>query len=242
MSLESLLKGFGTIAGNAVMNKKNRQAAEGARRQSFDTINSLDWEPMYASDTTPQYQKTQSPVARSYLESFLAGNNPSMTFSGSPNAGFVKARQQAAQDSMFGTMDQRLAQSRALQATNPYQVTSPTRKVMGEQAQAATWRGANPRAGNVGLTAEDQAKLVELGVLEKGQDVPSGGLAVAPKEQYFSAIRGALNAGDVDALNNLLHPKLDRPHAVARNRQRRKAEDRTRKAVAKYASIDDEEG
>ncbi len=240
MSLESIAHGWGGLWGQNKANKENRKAADRARKQTFDTINSLDWEPMYASDTVPAYQKTQSPVARSYLESFLAGNNPNMTFSGAPNAGFTKARQQASQDAMFGTMDQRIAQQRALEASNPYQVQTPTRPVMSGQAKEAIYKGSNPNAAGAGLDQGTRQKLIELGIIKDGQDLPWQVRDDAEGQAFGRAIKGAAEAGNVADLQQLINPKLDRPHAIAQRRQRRKTNARSKSIVAKYNTDEDE--
>lgn len=242
MSLESLISGFGGLWGQTKANKMNAKAVAQARQQNLDTINSLDWEPMYASQTVPQYQKTQSPVARSYLESFLMGNNPNMTFSGSPNAGFVKQQQQQQQNAMFGTPDQRVQQQNQWLASNPYQVQTPTRPVMGEQSKKAAYVIGNPNASHAGVDPKLHDDLVAAGILHKGEDLPFS-VREDQSGQFTRALRGALDAGDTQAADFLLHPKLDRPHAALHGRQVRKANNRAKAIVARYGGApDDAEG
>jgi len=240
MALEEDLKGGFRLFGQVKANKENRKAAEEARRQSFNTIKSLDWEPMYASDTVPQYQKTQSPVARSYLESFLAGNNPNMTFSGAPNAALTKQRQQQSQDAMFGTMDQRIAQQRAIEQQNPYKVQTPTRKVFSDQAQQGVFASSHPQATAAGLDSGTLQKLVDLGVIKDGGDLPWKVRDDAEGKRFTNAVRGAAAAGNTADLNQLLFPKLERPHAVMQRKQKKKASERSRNVVDKYSSDEED--
>lgn len=237
MSLDSMLRGFGGMVGTAVMNKKNRKAAEQSKREGIDLINSLDYTPTYASETTPTYQKTQSPVARSYLESFLAGNNPNMTFSGSPNAQRVKANQQIAQDQMFGTMQERIAQQRAADAATPWKVQTPTRPVVTPQNQAAGFQAQNPAAAKQGLSAEQYQDLVQRGVIDPGS-MSQRTVMGAMKDK--GVLARAYEAGDYDAIKEILSPeKLDRPNAVLRNRQKRKRAKELDRLIEKY-DIDEE--
>jgi hypothetical protein len=237
MSIESILTGFGGIAGKAVGDKKNRKAAEKARKQGIGVIESLDYEPTYATDLVPQYQKTQSPVARSYLESFLAGNNPNMTFSGAPNAGLTKQRQQTAQDQMFGTMGERVAKQRALEQQNPYLVKRPDKPVVGQREKAALHGVSNPNAKATGVDEALHAKLVELGAVKPGADLSFEAKGGADGN-FARAIRAAAEAGDADAVKFLLNPTLDRPNALLRRRQVRKTNDKARKLVDKYDGED----
>ena len=125
------------LAGKGMEARQNSKAAREDKADRLNLIKSLDYEPMYASDTTPTYQRSQSPVARAYLESMLMGNNPDMTFSGRPNAQHIKADQQTAQNAMFGTPAERLAQSKQIQSETPWKVTTPTRTVTGAPPASA---------------------------------------------------------------------------------------------------------
>lgn len=234
MSLESILSGFGGMVGTAVMNKKNAKAAEKNRKQGIDMIKSMDWEPMYASETVPTYQRTQSPVARSYLESFLMGNNPNATFSGAPNAKLTKARQQEAQNQMFGTPEQRVAQQRAMEAQTPWKVQTPSRPVIGQQGQDALHNAGNPTAAmDLGVSRQTYDKLVREGFIPEGKDLTQ---LKGFNRTYGTALTKALRVGDEAAVKDLLNPyKMDRPHSVGRNRQKRKRAKEIGRIVDRYA-------
>lgn len=147
--------------------KKNQAFAERQQRAGAQLINELDYEPMYASSRVPTYQRSQSPVARSFLESFLVGNNPSATFSGAPNAAATKQRQQTAQNAMFGTPEARIAQQRQMEAATPWKVKPPTRKVnpqAGASPGAADWTMQNNDLAGVGLNKNLYDALDETGL------------------------------------------------------------------------------
>jgi hypothetical protein len=230
--MAGLFEKFGGIIGQAVANKNNRRDAAKNKREGIELVQAMDYEPTYASETTPTYQKTKSPIARSYLESFLAGNNPMMTFSGAPNAAVTKQRQQAAQDQMFGTMEQRVAAQRAADAETPWKVQTPTKPVITEKARAAGFQAQNPGAVKQGLSEEQYEDLVRRGVInpsDMGQQKVMG--AMSDK----GVLARAYAAGDFNAIKEILSPyKLDRPHAVMQNRQKKKRAKEIDRLIDKY--------
>lgn len=147
-----LFESIFNLGGKVKQAKEQRATAKEEAERNLRTIQSLDWEPMYSSQTIPQYQKSQSPVARSFLESFLAGNNPAATFSGSPNAAVNKAVQQKQQNAMFGTMGERLYKQRQIDSYNPYQVKTPTRPVVTEKGKSAQTVQQYPIMADNGVT------------------------------------------------------------------------------------------
>lgn len=146
------------VAG-AKATKKNREAAENDRKQRMAMIESMDFEPMYASNTTPTFQRTQSPVARSYLESFLMGTNPNATFSGSPNAKAMQASQQRQENATFGTPQERAQRQQQILQETPWKVVAPTTPVKTEQSKESAWTAGNPEWVRLGYTQEDLQKL-----------------------------------------------------------------------------------
>lgn len=152
--------------------KRAGELAEKQQKAGMQLVNELDYEPMYASERVPTFQRSQSPVARSYLESFLAGNNPSATFSGAPNAKVTKMRQQGAQDQMFGTMQQRIAAQRAMEAETPWKVTPPERKI--NPNRNATPGGAQWTVENGKLAGYGINKEINDAVSSTGNDLTLG--------------------------------------------------------------------
>jgi len=103
------------------------------------------FEPMYASERAPTFQRSQSPVARAYLESMLMGNNPDSTFSGEVNADVTKQQQQASRDQVFGTPEQLKAKQDELFAQTPWKVTPPNKPMPGEELLPPEQRTVQPR-------------------------------------------------------------------------------------------------
>jgi hypothetical protein len=122
-------KGFGALAGYFGQ-RKNARAQQTARKDRMSLVDQLDWEPAYASENAPTYQKTKSPVARGYLESLLLGQNPDATWEGETNAKYKKAAQQRTTNNLYGNVAQRAAESAAVQKETPWKVTQrPTTPV-----------------------------------------------------------------------------------------------------------------
>lgn len=203
-----LVKDVYTLGGSFKQAKENRKAARDERTRNMALLNGLDFEPMYASETVPTYQKTQSPVARSYLESFLSGNNPNMTFSGAPNAAVTKAAQQRAQNAMFGTPEQRVAQQRQIDTQTPWQVKTPTRKVKSEANEPARVAAENPLLAEFGVTDRGLADALKAKKwIKPGGDDASSPLAQSNINQLMMAYGGD-QAAAAEALSTLSPAQL----------------------------------
>lgn len=235
---------FGKFLGKQVTNKQNQQAIDRARRQQYEMINSLDWEPMYASQTVPQYQKTQSPVAGAYLSSLLTGNNPDSILTG-PNMARRKADAQMSKDAMYGTNQELMAKQNAIESTNPYTFKTPERKVMGEQNQEAMYKGRAPNISGWGVDQGTYDKLVEGGYVGKGADLrsilPRGDtIKGLPQGAYGAAIRNAVKAGDDYAIKSLLNPqKTNKKFTFVPRRDDANRAKEVRNLVEKYQILDD---
>lgn len=180
-----LLESAANAIAGAVAAKKNREAAEKDRKARMQMIESMDFKPMYASDTTPTFQRTESPVARSYLESFLMGTNPNATFSGAPNAQAVKANQQAMENQTFGTPQQRVQRQQQILQETPWKVTAPTQGAgstatpstaatnpgQSAQSQDALWKAKNPDWAERGYTRAELEDMKGRGFLTDKFDV-----------------------------------------------------------------------
>lgn len=95
--------------------------AERMREESFDIANRLHWEPDYVSDLVKPYQKAESPLARSFLESLLTGANPSMVQSTRLGAPRLQAGAQHRFDGQFGGFDKLLERQRAIESRSPWE-------------------------------------------------------------------------------------------------------------------------
>lgn len=231
-------------AGVKAINKNNKATKQDATR-NMAFAQSLDWEPEYASAHAPTYQKTQSPVADSYLESFLLGNNPDATFSGSPNAGAVKAQQQARTNNMYGTPQARHDMQQQLLSQTPWKVEAPTRAV--EPDKEKTFKAVNPEYGNLGLTqqmVDDITAKTGLNMSElvdgsrqgpfEGNNMQTG-INGKDWERVTRSIVGAYNAGDYDAVKELATRDHRSGMPIGRKaRARRKEVRREKKLAHKY--------
>ena len=147
---------------------KNREYAAQQQRAGMQLINSLDYEPMYASQNVPTYQRSQSPVARSYIESMLMGANPDSISSTRAGAGMLKARAQAGQNAMYGTPQERLAQQQAYMQTTPWAVKTPTRAVKSIVTPEANWTAQNSDYAAYGVNKPLNDALTETGTNLEG--------------------------------------------------------------------------
>lgn len=169
MAATDFIKSVFNAGFGAKQRKEDRQARDRDTERRFKLLEQMDFEPMYASDTTPTYQRTESPIARSYLESFLMGNNPMATRSTAPNAQVTKAMQQRQQNEMFGTPAQRVARQQQVQAATPWAVTTPTRPVITQQRENAQFTAKYPKLARLGITSQaDFEKARDAGVFTFG--------------------------------------------------------------------------
>jgi hypothetical protein len=135
------------------MGPRNRRDAKKAAKANRAYVGSLDWEPTYASAQAPQMQVSESPVARSYLESLLTGNNPDLTMRNAPNADNTKMLQQQSKDQMYGTVPEMLAREAAeKQRLNSMHVDQPPplenpEILRGQNAAMAAGRPEDVKAG-----------------------------------------------------------------------------------------------
>lgn len=116
------LENLGGMLGGWVQANKNKQAAREAAQERDRLLNSLDWEPTLASENVPTYKKSESPIARSFLESLMTGDNPMMTAPGELNAKAVQGAQQRRTDQRWGTTDERVARQRQVMDETPWEV------------------------------------------------------------------------------------------------------------------------
>lgn len=190
-----LFETLGTNLGNIYAAKKNREeTARNARRNSL-MVESMDWTPTYANNLMSnggQYQKTESPLADSYLESILTGSNPDTVFSGSPNAAGAKQAKLAQREQQFGKPADLLARQRKVQSTNPYQTWTPDDPRYAASVAASTGQPAPGQATPAGMN--------DLGAAVGSAHTPGGGY-----EQDFQSHYPTLAKVGIDAAT---HKKL----------------------------------
>lgn len=140
---------------------RNRKDAERFRQESVDFAKGLDWSPSLVGDVMPTYQRTESPLARSFLESILTGANPSSIPSTRLGAPQLRAGAQGQFDQQFGGWDELLARQRAAEQAMPWALKA--RPQPQRLTQAAGASASAPGWGSVGraMTPEEQ-KLAAL--------------------------------------------------------------------------------
>jgi hypothetical protein len=148
---------------------ENLKNAERLRAEGMDLAKQLNWEPDYVSDLMGPYQKAQSPVARSFLESLLTGANPSMVQGTRLGADRLRAGAQAQFDDQFGGWEQLLARQRELERQTPWApgkfsapavmplggVYAGPRVASGSVASAPGWGGVGGVAGPRPVSGQD---------------------------------------------------------------------------------------
>lgn len=105
--------------------KKDLANAQQMRQQGMDLAGKLNWEPNYVSSMIGPYQKTVSPIARSFLESLLTGASPSNVQGTRLGADRQKAAAQSNFDQQFGGWDALQARQQAAEQATPWAVKPP---------------------------------------------------------------------------------------------------------------------
>ena len=126
----NMIGGIGQIAQGFRADNAARRANEKGQ-QAFRAGN---WNPAFASDNVPTYQRSQSPVARSFLESLVMGTNPAMVRSTAPNAGLQKQQMQQQENQMFGTPQERMELQQRIFRDQPWAVEAPDTAMIDEVA------------------------------------------------------------------------------------------------------------
>lgn len=143
---------LGSIIGKRQENKRNRALADRENKNRLALFNTLDQEPMYASQLVPQYKQTQSPVARAYLESMLMGANKDAVSPTGVNSALDQKMAVARKNALFGTDQELLQKQQALQSQPLYQNTAPTRRIVPTAEEK--FARSNPAAAGVGASPE----------------------------------------------------------------------------------------
>ncbi len=224
----TLGKLYGAISGMKEA-AKNAKAARDNEKRQLDLIKSLDWKPTTSAELTPTYQRTQSPVARGYLESFLMGNNPDSVMPGDPMAAQKQRQMQYSQNQMFGTPEQRVQQQNAYRATTPWQIDP--KQVARQQAKkeesraASAFTAGNPDAAALGLDEKLYNKLQDAGVFEGFKGVSE------QASDNPDVVRHLAEVGDYDALKTLVGKYEGDGGRPVKDRRRRKDAERRAQGV-----------
>jgi len=121
---------FGGIGGMVAAKNRKRELADANsqyyfdKQQQEDKERALERDPTYVSELTGPYQRSQSPVARAYLESLLTGQNADAANSpwsdpGDRNKAVLSSR------GTFGAYDDLVARGVADRGKTPWAVSKP---------------------------------------------------------------------------------------------------------------------
>lgn len=143
--------------------QRTKKSAEKMRTANINLLKEIDYEPEYAANHVPTYQKANSPVSRSYIDSMLLGNNPDAVSSVRPAAGLQKRAAQQSQNKMFGTPAARAEQQKAYMAATPWEVKAPTRPVVDKSEEDAQWMAQRRRYQETGTTKDLYDAFAEIG-------------------------------------------------------------------------------
>lgn len=205
---------IGDSIGKGVQARQQLRAAKQAQAQARDDrergvfmSQQMDWKPEYASEHVGAYQKAETPIADTFLNSFLTDDNASAqqgTRAGAP-AAQANATNRSAQ--RYGTVDQLVARNNQVQKETPWAVTPFTREIDKPDVSQNAYEA--DRAG--GLSPDQLKALAAQGFKfnTKGQfrTVKSGGDAkalmkaagIAPDSeqgrQYMRGVASALSTG-----------------------------------------------
>jgi hypothetical protein len=184
--------------GLAIAEKKGKNASKNAKRAEADywkRIDAANWEPEYAADHAPQFQKSQSPVARAYLESFLTGTNPAMVQGTALGSGQATAQATHDFNNRYGGWDKLQQKQNEVSAdSSHYEVKPFTRKVREEEKEMTLhypWAEQYEKKLGRKLTPEEAARLAV--VRDKGKKLTFGGNALETKMRTGSVTADQLN-------------------------------------------------
>jgi hypothetical protein len=195
------------IARGVYSAKDAKEAAKKDRARQMALLEGNDWDPMYASDRAPTFQKSESPIARGYLESMLTGNNPDQISRAAPNAAMQKQFAQTNQNQMFGTPQERLARSRELQTATPWKVQSPADEGLTLNDPAPLQAMKTPALSQAGFSPDDSARL-KSAIGDDRFSFLDGKVARRPEdaERLQQLVAGGATDEEIRAEYERLHP------------------------------------
>lgn len=204
--------GIGDSIGAAVAAKHKEKAAKrelsAARRDRELAVRmaaGANYEPDLISEHIGPYQRSQSPVARGYLESFLTGANPQAVQGVRAGAPKAQAAAQAAQTQAYGGWDELRAKQRAMEQSTPWDIKPFDKPIVNEDMKAnALQQYSDPVAEKRWGLSQDQVRgLQDYGITFDGRGGwhgDKGGDATKTAE----ALRGMVEHGDTGAVERFL--------------------------------------
>lgn len=146
--------------------KKELREAKYDRERAVDMAANANYNPFLVSDVIDPYQRSQSPVARGYLESFLTGANPQTVQGTRANAAPAQQAAQGQFNQAYGGWDQLRAQQREMEQSTPWDIKPFKEAPVSEEMRWNAKYGSGGRAAMAqhGLSYDDLAKLEAMGI------------------------------------------------------------------------------
>lgn len=116
--------------------KRQASAARRDRERALGMAADAEYDPFLISEQIGPYQRSQSPVARGYLESFLTGANPDAVQGTRAGAPQLQARAQGAQQQAYGGWDALRARQREMEQSTPWEVRPFTEQAVTPEMRA----------------------------------------------------------------------------------------------------------
>lgn len=203
--------GIGDAIGEAVAaNKKKKEANKQARlagedrERAVDMAASANYQPFLVSDAIGPYQRSQSPVARGYIESLLTGANPAAVQG--VRAGAPQAQRTASQQfrDAYGGWEQLRAQQRAMETSTPWQTRPQGPAVTDEMKwNAKLGQGGRALMQRLGLSYDDLAALENAQISVNARKGELDGLN-RNADREAGALNKLAERGDTDSIKRFL--------------------------------------
>ena len=194
--------------------KRRKEAARETQRAREDRVRGLamatdaEYDPFLVRDMIDPYQRSQSPVARGYLESFLTGVNPQAVQSTRATAPQQRAQLQQGFDQAYGGWDALRAKQREMEASTPWATKPLAREPVTDEMRwtAKLGQGGKQAMQRMGLDLDDLAVLERAGISVDARKGELDGLNKAADKEV-KAINKAIKAGDRGLLEQFLAQK-----------------------------------
>ena len=161
MGLFDSLKDIVTANQQMKADAKTSKQSKESRQQGLDLVGNMNWEPELTSDHVAPYQRSQSPVADSFLESMLTGQNPAAVQGTRLGADRAKAAATQGFNQSYGGFDALRQRQAAVRQATPWAVKPFDQPAITQDDK----RGVQaPGLAKYGITPEDAALLAETGV------------------------------------------------------------------------------
>lgn len=147
--------------------RKWLEQAMADRQAGVNMAQNLDWSPERVRDQVGVFQRSRSPVADAFLESFVTGDNPAAIQGTRYGSKIEKADAQRRFNANYGGWDALRAQQRQLDESTPWAVQNPSGFTYGDEKAADK------------LTPDEVQKLRDL-----------AGVNVGTKGEFISSVDG----------------------------------------------------